>query len=1028
MNERETPSSDRKRVMTTVRQLVRKGIRYAALRNSGVIVWVEKLVWMGVRLAARHNGGVLARVGKLLVTPNVVVLLSGIEVSQKLDLRRARTKGIALLFVTFRRTNVCKVEIILHDAAGGVLNAETVAGDTLGDNEHYWLKLPEDFAPGPSGETWVTVRSDGMPGNYVALWHAFGGRHNLRLRGSARDGAIPSMTHAAGLELPGIQMSLLLQEESRQFSYLRDDPKPELPAPAARRVAVLATDDTRTKTGLQARLGDRERLELVPASLDDLTLEHLRKVAAELLLLPAGVDTDKARIAALRARELGIPVVLAALDTDLPEQRKIGAWPFFADFLLADRADQCALFSPSLDLAETPLDDAVDQALASYRRRRLPKISLVTILHAKGEQIATVLQSYFSQTYPGELEVVIVDDASPTAESERVATLFAEMQEELKPVTRISHRIIHNERNLGNCISRNRGVEAASGDIIVIIDADCMLNRDYLQAHADAHSYLDCDIVIGPHNIETQDAPPLEFMQDLERYPERALPLSELQDGINLGSFLNCITRNFSIKKAAIDGPLFDPAFSYSRDPATGFGWEDVEMGYRLYQRGLRIKFTTDAFTVHISHPSGISDAEKLRRSFKNFRKLFDKHPELGLAARRWASGKLQLLDKWARSMATETIEPPDRTAVDAYFDGINGKTFFIGPRRGLQVLTYRWHVPHQYELYKLPHEFSLVTGLGTPMGNWEYGQRPKPGNANFITADEVDERNFDLAIVHFDENVLSYENTNGKIGRDWGAAFRWFMENTTLPKVAICHGTPQFHGQYTPGYDKPDLMQVIEEARARLVDYVKDVEVVCNSHQAQREWGFHRSRVIWHGFDPAEFQPTTYQRGILSPLGPLVTSRPYYRGYYLFQKVFDETYPEALLPSQLAVPEPDIDYGDNIYAIAKYRNYVDQLRSYSVYFNPTLRSPMPRARGEPMMCGIVTVNANNHDVDMFIKNGVNGFYSNEADELREQLLYLMRNPEATRKIGAEARKTAMDVFNHDRYLANWSALIDSVI
>jgi glycosyltransferase involved in cell wall biosynthesis len=87
----------------------------------------------------------------------------------------------------------------------------------------------------------------------------------------------------------------------------------------------------------------------------------------------------------------------------------------------------------------------------------------------------------------------------------------------------------------------------------------------------------------------------------------------------------------------------------------------------------------------------------------------------------------------------------------------------------------------------------------------------------------------------------------------------------------------------------------------------------------------------------------------------------------------------------------------------------------------------MPRARAEPMMCGVVTVNARNHDVDLFIKNGVNGFYSNDPDELREQLLYLMRNPEATRRMGGEARKTALDVFNHDRYLSQWGTLLKSL-
>ena len=90
----------------------------------------------------------------------------------------------------------------------------------------------------------------------------------------------------------------------------------------------------------------------------------------------------------------------------------------------------------------------------------------------------------------------------------------------------------------------------------------------------------------------------------------------------------------------------------------------------------------------------------------------------------------------------------------------------------------------------------------------------------------------------------------------------------------------------------------------------------------------------------------------------------------------------DQLRPETLRVPEPHPRYVGNAYALAKFRRYVDELRRYSVYFNPTLRSPMPRARGEPMMCGVVTVSARNHDVDRFIENGVDGFYADRCGRI----------------------------------------------
>jgi glycosyltransferase involved in cell wall biosynthesis len=57
----------------------------------------------------------------------------------------------------------------------------------------------------------------------------------------------------------------------------------------------------------------------------------------------------------------------------------------------------------------------------------------------------------------------------------------------------------------------------------------------------------------------------------------------------------------------------------------------------------------------------------------------------------------------------------------------------------------------------------------------------------------------------------------------------------------------------------------------------------------------------------------------------------------------------------------------------------------------------------------------------------VNGFYSEDPRELRDQLLFLHKNPAAVRRIGAEARRTACTVFNYDRYLNEWAALATEV-
>jgi glycosyltransferase involved in cell wall biosynthesis len=516
-------------------------------------------------------------------------------------------------------------------------------------------------------------------------------------------------------------------------------------------------------------------------------------------------------------------------------------------------------------------------------------------------------------------------------------------------------------------------------------------------------------------------------LEDFDRERPRVMAEALLQDPVNVDSFVNCITRNFSIQRHLITEELFDEQFGYSAHPDSGFGWEDVEMGYRLHKRGIKIHFAEDAFSVHISHTSTTDDGVKPLKSLKNFRRLIKKHPSIKNEARRWYIDTFQKIEKWSAGNKHPIVA--DQQEIRESLGQMYPYPFSISKRRKLRVLSYRWHVPHQYELYKLPHDFTLLSDLGTGFTRaWEFEQRPQPYNATFRSVHDLRVSDYDLAIIHFDENVLSHENCNGVIGPDWGANFRFFVEQLQgIPKVAICHGTPQFIGQYRPDYHESDLGTEIESSRRLLVDYLGDIPVVCNSYQAERSWGFRKSRVIWHGFDPSEFRATDYSGGILS-LGKSMRERPHYRGYNHFKYV-SEQLPEEYRPTFHSVPRPSLFMiNQPIYARLKFDVYKESLRRHAVYFNPTLRSPMPRTRGEAMMSGLVTVSAANHDVQLFIKNGWNGFYSNSSEEMADYLLFLMRNKKSCREVGERSRATAVDIFNHDRYLHSWQSLIDEIV
>ena len=113
-----------------------------------------------------------------------------------------------------------------------------------------------------------------------------------------------------------------------------------------------------------------------------------------------------------------------------------------------------------------------------------------------------------------------------------------------------------------------------------------------------------------------------------------------------------------------------------------------------------------------------------------------------------------------------------------------------------------------------------MATGWRDRWANqWNYEQRPLRSNARLIPLAEINPCNFDLAILHFDENVLNSTHCNGVIPASWGEPFRWLLDIPDLPKIAVCHGTPQFVGQYALDPAPKTHFDVDEDERRKLVE-----------------------------------------------------------------------------------------------------------------------------------------------------------------------------------------------------------------
>jgi glycosyltransferase involved in cell wall biosynthesis len=238
----------------------------------------------------------------------------------------------------------------------------------------------------------------------------------------------------------------------------------------------------------------------------------------------------------------------------------------------------------------------------------LPKVSVVVASYNGGGTLPACLDSLTHLNYP-DYEVILVDDGS-TDDTVRIASHYPKV------------RTIH-QKNLGLSAARNAGIAVASGDIIAFTDSDCRADEDWLY-------YVVGDLLktdacaIGGHNFP----PPEDNWVAGCVAVAPGGPAHVMLDDRNAEHIPGC---NMAFWRWALDEiGGFDPQFRAAGD--------DVDVCWRLLQRGRQIAFSHSGFVWHyrrstvatyIKQQHGYGLAETLLRR---------KHPEYfnSLGGMRW--------------------------------------------------------------------------------------------------------------------------------------------------------------------------------------------------------------------------------------------------------------------------------------------------------------------------------------------------------------------------------------------------------
>ncbi|MCD6472972.1 glycosyltransferase [Candidatus Aerophobetes bacterium] len=223
--------------------------------------------------------------------------------------------------------------------------------------------------------------------------------------------------------------------------------------------------------------------------------------------------------------------------------------------------------------------------IPSYNRKIILKESLIPL---------------FNQNYPKDkYEIVLVDDGSTDGTEEMVKSLPSPCR----------LKYLKNRERMGAPKTRNRGIKKAEGEFIIFTDSDVIVLSDFIEQHLNYHKKYKNAIVSGE----------LIQISSLDEVGKKRKGILDI-------SFSPFDTANVSVRKDfLLEVGLFDESFS-------AYGWQDIELGYRLIKRGLKRKKNRSALGYHYKGEKDSLDlnylCEKERMRGISGALYYKKHPE----------------------------------------------------------------------------------------------------------------------------------------------------------------------------------------------------------------------------------------------------------------------------------------------------------------------------------------------------------------------------------------------------------------
>ncbi|MBT6831843.1 glycosyltransferase family 2 protein [bacterium] len=185
-------------------------------------------------------------------------------------------------------------------------------------------------------------------------------------------------------------------------------------------------------------------------------------------------------------------------------------------------------------------------------------------------------------------------------------------------------RILETQKSAGASGARNSGIENATGDVVVFIGDDTIPTAEWLVRLERFHRINpEREAALLGKVSWTPELATDKFHRWLENHAQFAFRAIEKSEA----DWRHFYTSNISVKKSLIGDDRFSEKF-------IGWGFEDIEFGFRLGEKSLKLSYDRDCEVLHEHRQT----PEQVWKNTKNSRKnalIFEElHPELEVLPR----------------------------------------------------------------------------------------------------------------------------------------------------------------------------------------------------------------------------------------------------------------------------------------------------------------------------------------------------------------------------------------------------------